>query len=144
MEITRKQAIERLEEWKRTGTTLGLCFAARGGTAASTILARITQVSSRITFKNQWAVLHFGLYKALFERSRVQVLLWPSREGIVEVDGLHIWLESGHWLFICDPQGIEEKWLDMAGLTSKAKGPGGLLEGEADAEHTNSAAALKA
>jgi hypothetical protein len=130
VEITREQAIESLERWKRSGATVGLHFAARGGTAASTMLARVTEISSRIVFKNQSSVLCFGLFKARFSYGRVQMLLWPSREGLAEVHGLEIWLDSGHWLFICDVQGLEEKWLEMAGLALATKGPGGLLESE--------------
>jgi hypothetical protein len=73
-------------------------------------------------------VLCFGLFKARFARDPLQLPLWPAREGLAEIDGLHITLESGHWLFVCDAQGLEEKWLEMTGLALRGKEPGGLLE----------------
>jgi hypothetical protein len=130
MEISREQAIDSLERWKRNGTTVGLYFAARGGTAGSTMLARVTEVSSRVVFKNQSSVLCFGLFKAQFAHGPVQALLWPSRDGLAEVEGLHIWLESGHWLFVCDVHGLEEKWLEVAGLSLGTKSSGGSLESQ--------------
>jgi hypothetical protein len=115
MEVSRQQALELLKNWERTQTTLGLHFAARGGTAGSTMLARITEVSSRIIFRSDGAVLSFGLYKARFALGKVQAMLRPSREGLAEIEGLHIWLESGHWLFICDGTELGAEWLNFRG-----------------------------
>jgi hypothetical protein len=97
MEITREEALDRLHRWKADQTTVGLYFAACGGTAGSTMLARITGVGATIVFRNEATVLRYGLYKARFEYGPVQVLLRPSREGLVSIDGLQMWLESGHW-----------------------------------------------
>lgn len=115
MEISRQQALDLLKNWEQTQTALGLHFAARGGTLGSTMLASITEVSSRIIFKSDAAVLSFGLYKARFALGKVQALLRPSREGLAEIEGLHIWLESGHWLFICDGTELGAEWLDFTG-----------------------------
>ena len=115
MEIPRQQAVDLLKNWKQTQTALGLHFAARGGTAGLTMLARITEVSSRISFKSDAAALSFGLYKARFALGKVQAMLRPSREGLAEIEGLHIWLESGHWLFICDGVGLDAEWLNFTG-----------------------------
>jgi len=134
MEITREQALEWLNRWKQKRTTVGLYFAARGGTAGSTMLARITDVGATIVFRNEGTVLRYGLYKARFEYGPLQVLLKPSREGMVSIDGLHIWLESGHWLFVCDGEGIGQNWLESAGLASEPKKPGGLLESHPEQE----------
>lgn len=133
MEISREQALECLSRWKQRNTLVGLHFAARGGTAGSTMLARITEVGTRIVFKNESSVLRFALYKARFEFGPVQVLLRPSREGLAEIDGLHIWLESGHWLFVCDGQGVAQDWLESAGL-AVAKKRGRLLESQHESE----------
>jgi len=128
MEITREDALARLNRWRRNRTTVGLYFAARGGTAGSTMLARITEVGATIVFRNESTVLRHALYKARFEYGPVQVLLRPSREGMVSIDGLHIWLESGHWLFVCDSVGVGQSWLEASGLVTEAQMPGGLLE----------------
>lgn len=128
MEISREQALECLNRWKDSNTVVGLYFAARGGTAGSTMLARIIEVGARIVFKNESTVLRYALYKPRFEFGPMQVLLRPSRDAMVEIDGLHIWLESGHWLFVCDGEGVGQKWLESTGLTAEPKRPGGLLE----------------
>ena len=130
MEITREEALELLHRWKANRTTVGLYFAARGGTAGSTMLARITDVGATIVFRNEATVLRYGLYQARFEYGPVQVLLRPSREGMVSIDGLHIWLESGHWLFVCDGERIGQNWLESADLASAPKKPSGLLESQ--------------
>ena len=130
MEITREEALERLHRWKANQTTVGLYFAARGGTAGSTMLAQITGVGATIVFRNEATVLRYGLYKARFEYGPVQVLLRPSREGLVSIDGLHIWLDAGHWLFVCDGAGIGQNWLEAEGLASEPHKPRGLLESQ--------------
>jgi hypothetical protein len=134
MEITRENALERLNRWRRNRTTVGLYFAARGGTAGSTMLAQITDVGATIVFRNEGTVLRYGLYKARFEYGPLQVLLKPSREGMVSIDGLHIWLESGHWLFVCDGESIGQNWLESARLASEPMKPGWLLESQAERE----------
>ena len=130
MEISREQAIECLNRWKQRNTRVGLYFAARGGTAGSAMLARITDVDATIVFRNEGAVLRYGLFKARFEYGPLQVMLRPSREGMVSIDGLHIWLESGHWLFVCDGEGAGQHWLESTGLAKEPKKPGGLLESQ--------------
>ena len=92
------------------------------------MLAKIANVSSRIVFTNDSSVLCFALHKARFAMGGVQVLLRPSREGLAEIDGLHIWLESGHWMFVCDGRGLGREWLESTSLQRMFKGPGGLLE----------------
>ena len=61
MEISREQAVECLNRWKDSNTVVGLYFAARGGTAGSTMLARIIEVGARIVFKNESTVLRYAL-----------------------------------------------------------------------------------
>lgn len=131
MEIPRQQAIALLRRWKQNETTVGLQFAARGGTAGSTMLARVRQVSSRVVFVNESSVLSFGLYQARFALSAVQVMLRPSRDGLRRIDGLHIWLASGHWLFVCDGDGLGSEWLESGGFPMRLKGPKGSLESRA-------------
>jgi hypothetical protein len=133
MEISREQALACLSRWKDSNTMVGLYFAARGGTAGSTMLARIIEVGARIVFKNDSTVLRYALYKPRFEFGPMQVFLRPSREAMVEIDGLHIWLESGHWLFVCDGEGVGRRWLESTGLAAEPKKSGGLLESQ-DAE----------
>jgi hypothetical protein len=132
MEISRDQARKELERWKLNRTTLGLHFAGRGGTATSTMLAEITEVSSRIVLKNDSSVLEFSLYKARFESGPLTVLRIPLREGLARVDGLHVWLDSGHWLFICDLQGQGQKWLEFAAKALERNKPRGSLESQPD------------
>lgn len=134
MEISREQAIERLNRWKASNTLVGLYFAARGGTAGSTMLARITDVGATIVFRNESTVLRYALYKARFEYGQLQVMLRPSREGMATIDGLHVWLESGHWLFVCDGEGVGQLWLESTGLATEPKKPGGLLESQPERE----------
>jgi len=119
-----------LHRWKANQTTVGLYFAARGGTAASTMLARITGLGATIVFRNEAKVLRYGLHKARFEYGPVQVLLRPSREGMISVEGLHIWLESGHWLFVCDGERMGQDWLESGDLALAPKKPHGLLESQ--------------
>lgn len=130
MEITRDEALELLNRWKANQTKVGLYFAARGGTAGSTMLARITEVGARIVFRNEGTILRYGLYKARFEYGPVRVLLRPSRAGMVSIEGLHIWLESGHWLFVCDGGAIGQRWLEADGLARSPNKPRGLLESQ--------------
>jgi len=132
MEITREDALARLDRWKQNRTLVGLYFAARGGTAGSTMLARITDVGATIVFRNEGTILRYGLYKARFEYGPVNVLLRPSREGMASIDGLHIWLESGHWLFVCDGERMGQSWLEAAGMASGTTKPPGLLESKAE------------
>ena len=61
MEISWQQAIGLLNRWKQDGSAVGLHFAARVGTAGSTMLARIAEISSRIVFKNDSGSFQFGL-----------------------------------------------------------------------------------
>jgi hypothetical protein len=114
MVISREEGLRWLKRWKKSGTTLGLIFAARGGTAHSAMLAKISEVSSRVVFKSASSLLGFSLIKARLEHRPITVLKFPHRDGLTQIDGLHIWLESGHWLFICDAQGMGEKWLESA------------------------------
>ena len=134
MEISREQALDCLNRWKQLKTTVGLYFAARGGTAGSTMLARITDVGATVVFRNESAVLRYALYQAHFEYRPLQVLLRPSRDGMVEIKGLHIMLQSGHWLFVCDGEGIGQRWLEASGLAIEKNKPGGLLESRAERE----------
>ena len=138
MEISRDEALSHLERWKQKGTALGVHFAGRGGTAASTLLAQITEVSSRIVLKNDSGVLQLSLYKARFEYGPLTVLRIPAREGLGQMDGLHVWLDSGHWLFICDVQGQAQKWLEFAAKSLQANKPGGSLESQPDSEPVTS------
>lgn len=96
------------------------------------MLAKIADVSSRIVFENDSGILRFSLYKARFAYGPVLVLRTPSRAGLVEIDGLHIWLDSGHWLFICDGKGLGQEWLRAKGVQPTLKGTGGLLESQQD------------
>jgi len=114
MEISREDALRALLHWRQSGARVGVIFAARGGTAHSAMLAQITEVSARIVFKTPASVLGFALHQARFEHRPITVLRFPHREGLAQIDGMHIWLESGHWLFICDAQGLGDKWLDSA------------------------------
>ncbi len=114
MEISREEALETLRRWQMRGETVGLIFAARGGTAGSAMLAAITEISSRIVFKTDSSVLTFGLYKSHFELRPLTVLRFPHRDGLAQIQGLHIWLESGHWLFVCEAGESGKKWLETA------------------------------
>jgi hypothetical protein len=93
------------------------------------MLARITEVGARIVFRNEGTELRYALYKARFDFGPMQVLLRPSRESMVSIAGLHIWLESGHWLFVCDGAGVGQSWLEATGLASDPK-KGGLPESQ--------------
>jgi hypothetical protein len=132
MEISREQALKCLNSWKDRGTLVGLYFAARGGTAFSTMLARITEVGATLVFRNEATLLRYALLQARFEFRPVQVFLKPSREGMREIDGLHITLESGHWLFVCDGEGVAQDWLAASGIVTIQKKSGGLLESQAE------------
>ncbi len=128
MEISREEAFGTLRRWKRDEVTVGLIFAARGGTAGSAMLAKISELSSRIVFKTESTVLTFALIQAHFELRPLTVLRFPQREGLSQIQGLHVWLDSGHWLFVCDAQGLGNKWLESATLALEQGGPGGPAE----------------
>ncbi len=128
MEISREEALNSLRRWKHSGTTVGLIFAAHGGTAGSAMLAEIAELSSRIVFKTEMSVLTFGLFQAHFELRPLTVLRFPKREGLAQIDGLHIWLESGHWLFVCDARGLGNKWLESAARALERGGPDDPVE----------------
>ena len=134
MEISREKALECLNRWKDGNTLVGLYFAARGGTAFSTMLARITEVGATLVVRNEATLLRYSLCQAKFEFRPVQVFLRPSREGMREIDGLHITLESGHWLFVCDGEGVAQDWLAASGMMPAPKKSEGLLESQAEQE----------
>jgi hypothetical protein len=134
MEISRERALKCLNRWKDRNTLVGLFFAARGGTAGSTMLARISEVGARIVFKSDSAILRYALYQSRFEYGPMQVLLRPSRDGMATIDGLHVWLETGHWLFVCDGEGVAQNWLDATGLAAEPGKGCGLLKSESDRE----------
>jgi hypothetical protein len=134
MEISREQALKCLNRWKDRNTLVGLYFAARGGTAFSTMLARITEVGASIVFKTDSAILRYALYQSRFEYGPVQVMVRPSRDAMVTIDGLHVWLESGHWLFVCDGEGVAQDWLASSGMMTIRKKTGGLLESQPEQE----------
>ena len=134
MEISREKALECLNRWKDRNTLVGLYFAARGGTAFSTMLARITEVGATLVLRNEATLLRYSLCHAKFEFRPVQVFLRPSREGMREIDGLHITLESGHWLFVCDGEGVAQDWLAASGMMTIRKKSGGLLESQPEQE----------
>lgn len=50
-------------------------------------------------------------------------MLRPSREGLAEIEGLHIWLESDHWLFICDGTELGTEWLNFSGNQKHSTAP---------------------
>jgi len=132
MEISREEALRSLRRWQQSGTTVGLIFAARGGTAHSAMLAQISEVSSRVVFKAESSILGFALIKARFELRPITVLRTPQREGLAQINGMHIWLESGHWLFICDAHGLGEKWLESATRMLDQRCPGGPVDSSND------------
>jgi hypothetical protein len=111
MEISRDQAIELLKHLKKTETTVGVYFAACGGTAGTTMIARISEVSWRVVFIGTSSVLRFTLLQTRFEYAPITVVRVPMRGGLLQIEGLHMWLESGHWLFVCDVNGRGKKWL---------------------------------
>src|SRR5262245_58533181 len=64
MEISRDKALECLNRWKDRGTLVGLYFAARGGTAFATMLARITEVGATLVFRNEATLLRYASFNA--------------------------------------------------------------------------------
>jgi hypothetical protein len=130
MEISRDVALGVLRRWQQSGTTVGLWFAARGGTAGSAMLAQVREVTSRLIVNNDSSSLRFALYKARFEQGPLTVLRGPRREDLTEIEGLRIWLESGHFLFICDAAGMERKWLQSVAKWLSYDRPGGLVQSQ--------------
>lgn len=123
MEISREQAIEFLRHLKETETTVGVYFAACGGTAGTTMLARISEVTWRVVFTNKSSALRFALLQTRFEYAPITVVRIPARGGLLQVEGLHIWLESGHWLFVCDVKGQGKRWLKAAANALEEQNP---------------------
>lgn len=86
MEISREKALDILRNWKKTQTVVGLHFAARGGTSGS-CSRDSPEVSSRIIFRNDAAVLSFGLCKAHFALAAFRqcfsprVKVWPKSKA---------------------------------------------------------------
>ena len=134
MEISKQQGVDLMKRWKQDETTVGLHFAARGGTAGSTMLAKIAEVSSRIVFKNDSGSFHFTLYKARFADGPVRAFPTPREKAVVEIHGLHIWLESGHWLFISEANGLAPDWLVTDHVKGRLKGSGGQFDAQHDAD----------
>ena len=136
MEMSREQAIDLLAQWKHTGITVGIYFAASGGTVVTTMLAQISHVSSRIVLTTGSGLLRFALYRARFEYSPLTVLQIPASEGVSHIDGLHIWLESGHWLFVCDVKGQGARWLRASAQALGQGSSEGSLPTEEELEST--------
>ncbi|MFN7948412.1 MAG: hypothetical protein U0Z53_23880 [Blastocatellia bacterium] len=128
MQISREQAIEWLQKWRREEITLWVNFTAGAGAAGLMMLAQITDVSACLVFRSEAAILRIALDKARFEYGPLQALLIPSGLGVVAAvsarkqtglapgDGLHIRLESGLSLFICENTGQGQHALDAAEL----------------------------
>ncbi len=49
-------------------------------------------------------------------------------EGLAQIHGLHIRLDSVHWLFVCDARGLGNKWLESAALALDQGGSGEQTE----------------
>ncbi|SRR5579883_1814696 len=138
MEITKDQAREALKQWQENSTTVALLFSARSGTAGVTMTATITHVSARIVFKNEFTILRFVLDRARYEYGPLMFFRFPAREGLAQVNGLHIYLESGHRLFIANSQQNGVHWLrslnDMLVMERKNELGSGDREEETEAE----------
>ena len=132
--MSREQAIDLLAQWEQTGITVGIYFAASGGTVVTTMLGQISHVSSRIVLTTESGLLRFALYRARFEYSPLSVLQIPAREGVSQTDGLHIWLESGHWLFVCDVKGQGKRWLRVSAQACGQGSSEGSLPSEEEFE----------
>jgi uncharacterized repeat protein (TIGR03803 family) len=50
--------------------------------------------------------------------------------------GLHIWRESGHWLFVCDVKGQGKRWLRASGQALEQASSEGSLSSEDELEST--------
>ncbi len=132
MEIAKEQAIEALKRWQEHGATVALWFAARGGTAGVTMLARITRVSGGIVFRNESSVLRFALHKARYEYGPLLFFRFPAKEGAAQINGMHIYLESGHWLFVCDDELKGARWLKALSEALESDDPKQLESGDTE------------
>ena len=120
MEITKDKALEMLKLWHHKGTTVALWFAAKGGTAMSAMQATITGLSATIVFRSETSLLSFALYQARFEYGPLEFMRFPLREGLSQINGLHIYLESGHRLFVCDDRQQGQRWMEFVDAMLKS------------------------
>jgi hypothetical protein len=124
MGIDKEQAMKYLTQWQQQSTPLGAYLAVPRSLAGVTMLAQITEVSVRIVLTNGSAILRFSLQNARFEYGPLRILALPSKlgpavavshapQGLLPRDGLHIRLESGPSLFLCDIHELGQNWLAL-------------------------------
>jgi hypothetical protein len=122
MQISKEQAIEYLTRWHEKNTAIGVYLSVPGAVAGLTMLAQITEVSVRIVITNESSILRFSLDNARFEYGPMHVWSLPSQsgpavvlthlsQGLLSKDGLHIRLDSGFSLFLCEDRELEKHWL---------------------------------
>ncbi len=139
MELSREQALDYLRGWQLAGTTLWIKYATHDATAGSTMLAQITEVSACVVFENESSDFRFHLGNATFKYGPLKLVLTPTRlgtlavitsksAGLADCDGLHVWLESGHLLFIFEYLQAGKNRLESTTHTLKDKRRGGLLD----------------
>lgn len=135
-ELDREAAIQHLTRWQQDGISVGAYFAVAGAIAGVTMLARIAEISVRIVLSSEDASLSFSLKDARFEYGPLQVFSFPSKrgpavalthlpQGLLSADGLHIRLQSGHSLFLCDSRALGPHWLSLVAGSMGELGPGG-------------------
>jgi len=139
MDITTEQAFERLTRWQQAGTTLGSYLSSPGAVVGLAMLAQIAEISVRIVLTSESTVLCFSLDKARFQFGPLSVLSLPSKlgpavalthlpGGLLAADGLHIRLESGFVLFLCESPEFGQHWLNSAASFLGQPELGGVLK----------------
>ena|SRR5947207_13624846 len=139
MDITKERAFEYLKQWQKENASLGLYFGVPEAVVGLIMLAQVSEVSIRIVLTNESSVFRFSLENARFQFGPLHVLCLPSTRGpaialtslpngLLATDGLHIRLESGFVLFLCELKSAEQRWLNSVAGSMGELGPGGFLD----------------
>ncbi|PCI74315.1 MAG: hypothetical protein COB20_15305 [SAR86 cluster bacterium] len=98
-EISFEDAIQKLQAWSKAGTEHAFLFNG-GNESVIRVLSKIVQVHENIIVcKGESSALFFRFEDAKFVFGPMALMEYPIKQGSA-VEGLHIFLQTGNYLFI--------------------------------------------
>lgn len=105
-------AREKLAEWQRDQTVLGVFLAVGGGTYCS-MQARVKHLARHLmTLQGDSGNIALWINDARFEYGPVEMFLSPTPPGR-QVTGISIYLKKGGWAFIFALTAREQSWFGL-------------------------------
>lgn len=122
---------EKLAEWQRGQTLLGVFLAVGGGTYCS-MRARVKHLAHHLmTLQGESGNIALWINDARFEYGPVEMFLSPTPPGR-QITGVSIYLKKGGWAFIFELTAREQSWF---GLGNEPQ-PRQILAAEDEEEET--------